>query len=451
MSKTKIFFIILILLLLAVGGYFIFNYYFTGNNNPNNPTANNKPAFFGFDQNAIPTGTSTNNNTYNNNNLNQNTDFSTGTSSLSTVAPRLRLISAAPVAGGDFIIQNVVIGTTTRGRIKNIPITAPFEFIRYILRGNGNIYETSTSTQTSVRISNKTIPQLQEAFFNKTGDSVIIRKIAGDDGIQTRLAQLEKISATSTDMVLVLSDLAPNITSISMSPSKSQIFYIKNLGQRGTISNLDGSKSSFVFDSVFREWLTQWAGTKSIFLNTKPSEAALGYLYNLDLTTGIIKKIVGGVTGLTSLVSNDASNLIYTSTDGGSMEMFVHNIKDTSERMLPEKTLPEKCVWGNKNTSIIYCAVPRTLSYGNYPDDWYMGLVHFNDDLWKIDLKTGLDQLILSPDSIVNVPFDMVNLKLSANDDYLMFTEKNTLSLWGYQLVVATSTSPVATTTHNSI
>ncbi len=124
--------------------------------------------------------------------------------------------------------------------------------------------------------------------------------------------------------------------------------------------------------------------------------------------------------------------------------MFIYNFKDGSSRILPAQTLPEKCVWGNKYSKIVYCAVPKEISRGDsYPDDWYIGLMHFNDRIWSMNLETGESTLIVDPEQQTTIPLDVVNLKVSKNDDYLTFEDKRTLSLWGIKLksaVTATST-----------
>lgn len=123
--------------------------------------------------------------------------------------------------------------------------------------------------------------------------------------------------------------------------------------------------------------------------------------------------------------------------------MNLYNLKENSNWLLPAETLPEKCVWGNKYTKVIYCAVPKVVSKDHiYPDDWYLGLTHFDDAIWRMNLDTGENKLIVDP--IKQIPFslDIVNMKLSKNDDYLIFEDKNTLSLWGMKLK---NNFPVAT------
>lgn len=460
MSGSKLVFAIFLILILSLGGLLGFYFYLNRSNTLNQaPVAGTKPTFTGFDQVTLD-------NPQNNKpgiDLGSYSSTTTATSTATTTPvvndeELLRLISPQPVAGHDFIVRDVdistsstPIGTSTQAMqlaLKNKRLV-PREFIRYILKATGNIFETGTSsTSTTDRLTNKTIPKLQEAFFNTKGDGVIIRNVIGNDGIQTRYLSLkpDPYQGTSTIQNVTTTDLPLNITQIVPSPDKTKVFYTRNTAPRGTVANWDGGGKTTLFDSPFREWLPQWVTTNSLLLNTKPSGLAAGYLYSLDYKTGTIKKILGGGLGLTSLGSIDGQRIIYTTTKNNKLEMSMYDVKENSSWVLPTETLPEKCVWGNKYTRVMYCAIPKVVSRDKaYPDDWYLGLVHFRDAIWKVDLNTARNTLIVDPDKQLDFPLDIINMKLSKNDDYLIFEDKNTFSLWGLKLktpVVATS-SPI--------
>lgn len=472
MSGSKLVAAIFIIIILSLGGLLGF-YFYLNRSSPleQAPVAKTKTTFSGFDQvtldnNSGNTGTRTDLGSYNP----SSTTTSTSTLVIATTtdpdAPELpRLISAQPIAGADFIIRDVNISTSSvatgtstaeiKLALKNKKMI-PVEFIRFILKSNGNIFETGTSSTSTVdRITIKTIPKLHEAFFNAKGDGLIIRSIIGDDGILTRFLSLkpDPDQATSTIQLSSSVNLPLNITQLAISPDKTKIFYIRNSETRGTISNLDGGGKVNLFDSPFREWLTQWASSGTILLNTKPSALAQGYLYSLDAKNSNIKKLLGGV-GLTSLASNDGQNIIYTTTEDNDLHMILHDIKSGSERPF-NGTLPEKCVWGNKYTKIVYCAVPKTVSSEhNYPDDWYLGFVSFDDTVWRLNTETGENKVLMIPDKeLGGISLDIINMRISKNDDYLMFEDKTTMSLWGLKLkspyppvVVATSTKATKVT-----
>lgn len=441
MSGPKLVFAIFLIIILSLGGLLGF-YFYLNRSHPLNqtPVASSKPTFTGFDQVTLDNSQGNNKppvdlGSYSN----ASTGPATTTATTTNISdePLLRLISAQPVVGHDFIIRDMDISTSTgTSTLKNKKIIST-EFIRYILKATGNIFETGTSsTSTTDRVTNKTLPKLQEAFFNRKGDGVIIRNIIGNDAIQTRylLLKPDSLQPTSTIQTVTTIDLALNITQIVPSPDKTKLFYTRNTAPRGTLSNWDGSGKITLFESAFREWLLQWPTTGSVLLNTKPSGLVMGYLYSLDSKTSTIKKVLGGL-GLTSLESIDGKSILYTTTKDSKLEMSMYDIKESYNWILPAETLPEKCVWGNKYTMVVYCAVPKVVSKDHiYPDDWYLGLAHFNDVIWRLDLRTGKNKSVVDPEKQIPFALDIMNMKLSKNDDYLIFEDKNTLSLWGLKL-----------------
>ncbi len=75
--------------------------------------------------------------------------------------PRLRKISTTPVAGAEVFSRRN--GSSTES------------IIRFVDRATGNIYETSTSSLAVIRVTNTTIPKINEAYFNSDGNSVLLQ------------------------------------------------------------------------------------------------------------------------------------------------------------------------------------------------------------------------------------------------------------------------------------
>lgn len=458
MSGSKLVLTVFIILIVAGGGFLGF-YFYINKTTPleQAPLEKTKPTFQGFDQTSLDSGPKDKTDLGSfDGNTGPTEATTTSTPSVLAKEPQLRLISPQPIAGADFIIREVDNSTSSNSTTsststkkvvaKSTKKTTPVEFIRYVLRSTGNVLETSSSTATTTRITNTTLPKIHEAYFNVKGDGVIIRDIIGTDSIRTRLLSLKTNpeNATSTILLTTTSSFPDNITELAVSTDRSKIFYTKNSGTRGTVTDFTGVSNIPTFTSTYREWLPQWIGTNTILLNTKPSSSALGYLYTLDTKTSAIKKVFGGVLGLTTLASTDNKLLVYADTSNNTMDLNQYNLKDGSERKLFASTLPEKCVWGNKYPEIIYCAVPKSVpSQFNYPDDWYMGVAHFDDNIWRMNLKTGENKLVVNPARQVGLALDIKSMKMSKNDDYLIFEDKNTLSLWGLPLsapYISTST-----------
>ena len=97
------------------------------------------------------------------------------------------------------------------------------------------------------------------------------------------------------------------------------------------------------------------------------------------------------------------------------------------------KTLSEKCTWV-KSVLVFYCAVPKSFVARAYPDDWYQGLVSFDDVFWKIDVASGTTSVLFDPKELAGVDIDGVELSVSPNEDMLFFINKKDRTLWSYSL-----------------
>lgn len=354
--------------------------------------------------------------------------------------PALRHLTSAPVAGAAFINKELIststtsIGTSTK---TNQRVIGTVEVFRWVDRATGNISETSSSTLETTRISNVTVPKIYEAYFvNSKGTDVIFRDLIEDsDAIRTRYGVLQSPSATSSELVFKFTELPVNITQIALSPTADQIFSILPTNTRGAISRPDGSNNVNVFNSVFHEWLVSWPSSQTVVLNTKPSGTAEGYAYTFDTKTRALSKLVGNKKGLTTLMSPDGAYVLVGESPQGTVQLNVLDRKTGIIKDLFVRTFPEKCVWSKKEKNTIFCAVPENISYGIYPDAWYMGIVSFSDGLWKINTITSEGRRVVHPVAEAGQDIDMINLSLSKNEDFIIFQNKSDLSLWSYQLI----------------
>lgn len=444
MTKQNLVIVIIIVVSLVIGGLFGF-YFYLNHKAASDPTGNTPglSGFFNFGSQRPPTVTS------------RPSETSTTTpiviNTVPKAIPALRHLTTAPVAGFSFIDKDLVatstavVGTTTRTTTQ---IVGTAEVFRWIDRATGNIFETSSTTLETSRISNVTIPKVYEAFFaDNKGTSIIVRGLTGDsDTIETKYGVLQTESATSSVLTVKLTDLLLNITQMTISPNKEQIFGILPTNIRGFLSRKDGSNQTNIFSSPFHEWLVSWPTAQTIVLNTKPSGVADGYAYTLNPTTRAFVKLVGNKKGLTTLMSPDGNQVLVGESPLGTMKLNVLDRRTSELKDLYVRTLPEKCVWSRKQVNLIYCAIPESISYNTYPDAWYVGTVTFSDIIWSLDVKTNEVRQILQPVSTTNQTFDVMNMTLSKDENFLMFQDKNDLSLWSYQLNTATST---ATSTAN--
>jgi hypothetical protein len=446
MPRKTILTVVLILLIIIFGGLFGFYSYLNQNSQNSSPGSGSSGIFSFFSSGSSPSsGSAVNNNTPGTATGSQLVINPTigSTSSAAEAIPVLRQISKSPIAGAtifDRIISTTTVATTTNGVKRTQTTTIVKSIIRYVDRATGNVFETATSSLDTLRISNGTFPKMYTAVFDSTGDNLLLQTLPNEEGesITTYFGQLKKPSSTSTDETLTTTPLSNTLTFYAQSPAKDRIFSLLGSlnGTQGVLSNMDGSKKSTLWTSPLREWLVAWPNQNSILLQTKPSADVVGYSYLLNSQTGALTKYIGYINGLTVLASPDTTLALVGQSDPQNSSLLLGLYKTLTHHLQPlfVKTLPEKCVWGEKDTSYIYCAIPSTIPAGSYPDDWYQGKVSFSDSIWKISLITGNSLRVGALSNLGQQDFDAINLTIDTSDDYLIFTNKRDLTLWGLKL-----------------
>jgi len=381
--------------------------------------------------------------------------------------PVLRHIYTYAVSGTDYYTKDIFStssaitetvysanGTSTVATTKVIKPAetkkiGQIETIVFQDRATGHIYETATSTLDLEKISNTTIPKIYEAHF-LSKESLILRNLyEGTDIIRTQYANKKLLTPTSTEKTLIAKDLATGIDQLVVSPNKSKLLGLQKKSPILSITNIDGTNSVTVFDSPFKEWLIEWPRDNFISLTTKPTAFVKGYMYSINPSTRILKKVLGGIFGLTTLTSPDTTKVLYNQSENGSPNLKVYDINKNQSLNLYFRTLPEKCIWSKKAVDIIFCAVPEDIAFGDYPDAWYQGLIFFTDDIWRINTKTGEARLVAKLNELSEQAIDATNLNLNPSESFLVFNNKIDLSLWGLKLIADTP-KPVASSTASS-
>lgn len=332
--------------------------------------------------------------------------------------PRLRKISNEPVAGG--IAFNV--GTTT--------------VVRFVEKGTGNVYEARSDKNSIERLTNTTIPKIIRASWLPNGSGFLAQTLLPESEIiETSFVKLNKNSATTsveslTPYKTTISKLPTNIKEISIKPDSAKIFYYTINGSVSNwyTANPDGTGSALVLIHSLTEWLPKWISGSMVIMQTRGSSGAEGYTYSFNVSSKSLKKVGVGASGISSQPSPDGLQSLVSS--GLSPQIFLVDNKTASVVRISGSTLAEKCVWRTKEAMAVYCAMPNQIPPGNYPDNWYKGVVSFEDSIRKIDLKNDVfyNTSDLSNDS--NQKIDVANLNLPPDDSHLIFQNKIDGYLW---------------------
>ncbi|MEQ1561332.1 MAG: hypothetical protein ABL899_01255 [Nitrospira sp.] len=306
--------------------------------------------------------------------------------------------------------------------------------VRHIEKATGHIYETEMFSPNQNRISNTTIPKPYDALWLNKNGSLIARYLKEDNQtVDTYSLSLKTVSTTTENTISGIA-FPNNISDVSV--VDSSVFYLQQntTSSLGFVSNFDGTKKKQIWNSPIKELSSQYVNSKTVALTTKPAQNINGFMYFVDTGNGQVKKVLGGIFGLSTLVNADATKVLYLE-QGSNAVTFLYDIKSKTSTAFTPTAIPEKCVWSKKEKDIIYCAIPRENISGNSLTSWYQGFTSFTDDIWKYDTKNNISGIIenLSEDSGVSI--DAIKPILSDNEQYLIFINKTDNSLWSLDLL----------------
>jgi hypothetical protein len=304
--------------------------------------------------------------------------------------------------------------------------------VRFVEKQTGHLYEIDPLGKNLKRISNTTIPNIFEISWSPNGKNAVLRYFKNE--------KINNFFASFTGSTTNGLFFSEKIKSILTSQNK-KIYYLQENNSLGFVTESDfGLKNKRqIFISPFTDFVLIPEDKNHVGLLTKPSFFSKGFLYSLNTATKNYTKILGGIFGLNALWSKDGEKIFYTESliSKKGVKNKILDVISKKELNLNIKTFPEKCVWSKLNKNILYCASPINPPKGEYPDDWYQGIVQFNDNLWKINYKTGEMFVLFEFDQLSKKEggIDVVNPFLSKDEEFLFFINKKDGSLWSLNLI----------------
>jgi hypothetical protein len=343
------------------------------------------------------------------------------------VAPNLIEVTTSAVSGGEVAFDIAPATTTTQLGSTTSTVTQQGDIeVHYIDRASGNVYAYRAHARSLTRISDKTLPGIQQASWLPDGSMALVRFLTDNNG--TEELDTYTLPANGNGGYFLQSGLDEAVVTGS-----STIFTLAASTDNsvGTLENAAGTNPQQIFTSALSSIIVKAAGRAFIAV-TKAASEVDGYAFTIN-ANGAFTPILGPLRGLTILPSPSGSQVLFSYTDGTSFHMGVLNLINGSITSLPIATIAgNKCVWASNNVTI-YCGVPINFT-GNLPDDWYQGADPFTDRLWRIDLSTRLATLVIDPLQSGKVHLDMVNLAIDPQSEVLVFRNKTDSSLWVYSL-----------------
>lgn len=412
MSKRNAIIIIAAILLIIIGALF---FYFRSANTG----SGTKPS---TTSSANPFGAAPTDKTSSGTNGNGSTSGS-GTNQSGTAAnknnAKLVQLYADPISGSIFV------STTSQ------------DLLEFVDRGNGNVYKYLPQSQSvqPIRLTDTTIPKIEEAVWSATGNALVYRYLDNDsDTIDSFSGAITSASTTGDLSEINGGFLSQDLAELVADPAGDKLFGLleksDGSGSDGILSNFDGSGAKEIFTSPASFWNISWPASSIIAFNTKPTYKDYGYLYFFNPQTDSFQRILGDIAGLSTLTNSDGSFVAYSQSTESSFDLGIYNVKNKSDIGVNIATLADKCVWSIENKDVLYCAVPQSIPTDNYPDAWYQGIESFSDNIWMIHADTGVTTEIYQVGVNETASIDAEDLAISPDDKYLAFENKDDLSLW---------------------
>jgi len=302
--------------------------------------------------------------------------------------------------------------------------------IYFVERPTGHLFRANPVEKKVERITNTLFPRTVEAEFGADMSLVLRQLDERTDGI----AFLANVVATSSNAYALDGDyLEPDITAVAGSRDGYWFYIVETTdGGVGILQDRE-SKRSRIFESALSGWTAHFREAGDIVLtqHAARSVSGSGYLLTRD---GETSPLVTNIRGLTLAVHPRTRALVYGESVTGRIELFSRLPGEKSVR-LPIRTWADKCAFDPTEETIVYCAVPQVVPQAVLPDAWYRGEVRTEDTLWRVDIKDGSTELLVSPSSEYSIDLDVIDPVVSTDGTHLLFLDRVTRTPWAYRLV----------------
>jgi len=346
-----------------------------------------------------------------------------------TIVPEFRAVTKIPV-----------IGAAVYERVEDGKMV---EYIRFTSRTNGHVFDTPLTTLgEETNVSSKTILRIGSAKWSKNGSSTVSRYF--DEGGTQMFAYISHgVYGTSTDTAPTPIDfvgrpVVETMQDVALSPRGNELFYLvtNNEGSIGYLENVDTGARTQVWSSLLRNLSVSWETGNRILIYSNPSSYTEGAVWSLNPSTKTTSVLLANKIALAAKTNGSGTKLLYSleETENTIFSLRILDVGTGNTSHLPLATIVEKCAWGPQGSKYVYCAIPRKEPHGKFLEDWYMGLVNSDDVLWRLDTETGVVKKLLDPVEVTEEEFDMVDLVVSPQEDYVLFRTRINSVLWALKL-----------------
>lgn len=253
------------------------------------------------------------------------------------VAPRLIRISDAPVGKGAVALYIPPVPAMASSTEPGTPADTE---VRFIERQSGNIFAFRVHDRVLTRISNRTLPGIQEAVWTTDGARAFVRYLTratdGTEHVDTYMLPADGGEGYFLEQDLEQVTVRATSTVFSLLPSTS--------GSIGSLSAPDGTNVRTLFTSTLSRLRAGFSGA-NIVATTKASSGLDGYSFLVNSADGSFTRILGPLRGLATLPNREGTSVLYSYVDANRTYLQILDLATRNAVALPLVTLAEKCVW----------------------------------------------------------------------------------------------------------
>lgn len=343
-----------------------------------------------------------------------------------------------PQDGGSETPSSAQAVTPVLSKIVNNKVVAPQltsdgKGVIFFNEATGQIFVANFDGSNQRAIADSTFKNVVDVAFSPTGRSAILSfKSPTDNPIKYYF----DIPSNSTNR------LSDHIESFAYSPDGNKIFYryadTANSLETLNVANANGTDFQKIKDFPISNVELVWVpGKDKLSFWLAPFALRRSALYKMDQDGTNVIALFNKGYGVDGLWSGDGSRVIATFAAENTVSLHIEaaNFDGSEKVILPSsKTVIEKCTWANDNINV-FCAIPKQVAPSAVlPDDYTTGKISTDDDIYKINTKTG-ERLLVRLAEIVtddqgnqkqaDLPqIDAARLFLSPDNKQLFFINK---------------------------
>ncbi len=198
---------------------------------------------------------------------------------------------------------------------------------------------------------------------------------------------------------------------------------IRAIGNNVALTYITLSKTPYDIKTIVKDFRFNSVtfAIKSIdelYIMERPSSLAQSRVWLLNLKTTALTRVLDPANGLT-LVPGSNNDVLFRFYSPNNFAILSRSL--SMAQPFPYITLPQKC---DGTSAVAYCFIPKNgslfTSSNSMPDDYLMKKTYTNDDLYRLDLTTGGDRLILSGDSSNAPALDAQNVRTRGTSTYFI-------------------------------